>query len=58
MFKSKIRKKYTPVNPNFTTQKVGCKWVYITRTCWHDVTARKKFKLSDVINYETARTTT
>ena len=27
---------YTPVNPNFTIMKVGCKGVYITRTCNHD----------------------
>ena len=28
-----------PVNPHFTIIiKVGCKGVFITRTCWHDVT--------------------
>ena len=27
---------YTSVNPNFNTY-VGCRWVYITRTCYHNV---------------------
>ena len=26
----------TPVNPSFFYTKVGCKGVYITRTCLHD----------------------
>ena len=35
MFWGKNKKiMYTPVNPNFT--KVGCKGVYIARTCYHD----------------------
>ena len=28
---------YTPVNPSFT-KKVGCKGVFVTRTCFRDVT--------------------
>ena len=33
-FKAKIRKMYTPVNPNFTIYiKVECMGVYITRAC-------------------------
>ena len=28
---------YTPVNPIFTIIKVGCKGLFITRTCYHDV---------------------
>ena len=27
---------YTPVNPHFYYIKVGCKGVYIARTCLHD----------------------
>ena len=38
-FRAKIRKKmYTPVNPSFFYIKVGCKGVFISRTCFHDVT--------------------
>ena len=37
-FRAKNKKiMYTPVNPSFTIIKVGCKGVYITRTCYHDV---------------------
>ena len=25
-----------PCKPQFYYMKVGCKWVYITRTCYHD----------------------
>ena len=36
-FGAKIRKKYTPVNPNFTCYiKVGCKGFFVTRTCFRD----------------------
>ena len=36
MFCSQRKKKrYTPV-PKFHFIKVGYKWVYITRTCYHD----------------------
>ena len=30
---------YTPAHPSFTIYKVGCKGVYITQTCYHDVFA-------------------
>ena len=34
-FWSKNKKKYTPVNPSFTIYiKVGCKGVFVTRTCF------------------------
>ena len=37
MFKSKkIRKNEYPGKPQFYYIKVGCKGVYITRTCFHD----------------------
>ena len=38
MFKSKNKKQmYTPVTPILLVYiKVGCKGVYITRTCFHD----------------------
>ena len=29
---------YTPVNPNFFYIKVGCKGVFVTRTCFRDDT--------------------
>ena len=35
-FGAKIRKLYTPVNPQFYCIKVGCKGVLITRTCYPD----------------------
>ena len=36
-FKAKIRKNENPVNPSFTIYiKVGCKWVFVTRNCFHD----------------------
>ena len=36
-FGAKIRKKmYTPVHPQFHFIKVGCKGVFITRTCYPD----------------------
>ena len=37
MFWSKNKKKkYTPVNPSFFYIKVGCKGVFVTRTCFRD----------------------
>ena len=38
-FRAKIRRKCIPVpcKPQFYYIKVGCKGVYITRTCLHDV---------------------
>ena len=35
-FRAKIRKNEYPCKPQFSYIKVGCKGVYITRTCWHD----------------------
>ena len=35
-FGEKIRKKYTPVNPQFYYIKVECKGVFVTRTCFRD----------------------
>ena len=29
---------YTPIKPHFYYIKVGCKGVFITRTCYHDGT--------------------
>ena len=41
MFKSKNKKKHAyPCKPQFYYIKVGCKGVYITGTCLHDVLAR------------------
>ena len=36
-FRAKIRKNVYPCTPQFYYIKVGCKGVYITRTCFHDV---------------------
>ena len=44
MFWAKIRKYVHPCKPQFHYIKVGCKGVFITRTCLHDV-MRKKFGL-------------
>ena len=35
-FRAKIRKNVYPCKPQFYYIKVGCKGVYITRTCYHD----------------------
>ena len=35
-FRAKIRRKCIPCTPQFHYTKVGCKGVYITRTCYHD----------------------
>ena len=41
MFWSKNKKKYEyPSKPHFFYIKVGCKGVYITQTCFHDVHCR------------------
>ena len=37
-FRAKIRKNVYPCKPQFYYIEVGCKGVYITRTCNHDVT--------------------
>ena len=36
-FRAKIRKNKYPCKPQYYYVKVGCKGVYITRTCLHDV---------------------
>ena len=36
-FRAKIRKNVYPSKPQFYYIKVGCKGVYITQTCYHDV---------------------
>ena len=35
-FEAKIRKKLYPCKPQFYYIKVGCKGVFVTRTCFHD----------------------
>ena len=35
-FGAKIRKKVYPCKPQFYYIKVGCKGVFVTRTCFHD----------------------
>ena len=39
-FRVKTRKMNTPVNPSFTMIKVGCKGVFISRTCLHDANVK------------------
>ena len=36
-FRAKIRKNVYPGKPQFYYLKVGCKGVFVTRTCFHDV---------------------
>ena len=38
-FRAKIRKNVYPCTPQFHYIKVGCKGVFITRTCLHDMQA-------------------
>ena len=35
-FRAKIRKNEYPCKPQYNYMKVGCKGVYIKRTCYHD----------------------
>ena len=42
-FRAKIRKNVYPCTPQFYYTKVGCKGVYVTRTCFRD--DRKQLKL-------------
>ena len=35
-FRAKIRKNEYPGKPQFFYIKVGCKGVFVTRTCFHD----------------------
>ena len=41
-FRAKIRKKCIPCTPKFYYIEVGCKGVFITRTCLHDGTGAIK----------------
>ena len=41
MFSSKIKKHVYPCKPQFYYIKVGCKGLYNTRTCLHDVMFRR-----------------
>ena len=60
MFESKNKKIiYTPVNPSFTIIKVGCKGMYITRTCLHDESFLVHVNMSRIIRnllFEYAKT--
>ena len=38
--RAKIRKNVYPCTPQFHYTKVGCKGVFITRTCLHDENAK------------------
>ena len=44
-FRAKIRKNVYPCTPQFPYIKVGCKGVFITRTCLHDETNFDKLRL-------------
>ena len=41
-FRAKIRKNVYPCTPQFYYTKVGCKGVFVTRTCFRDVLAKLK----------------
>ena len=41
-FRAKIRKNVYPGKPQFYYVKVGCKGVFVTRTCFHDVIGSKQ----------------
>ena len=41
-FRTKIRKNVYSCKPQFNYIKVGCKGVFITRTCFRDVVFRRK----------------
>ena len=43
MFWSKNKKKVYPCKPQFYYIKVGCKGVFVTRTCFHDETLKFVF---------------
>ena len=44
MFWSKNKKKVYPCKPQFYYIKVGCKGVFVTRTCFRDVKRKSNFK--------------
>ena len=46
VFEQKLENKVYPSKPQFYYIKVGCKGVYITRTCLHDVTIIIIIKIS------------
>ena len=41
-FRAKIRKNVYPATPQFHYIKVGCKGVFVTRTCFRDARANEK----------------
>ena len=41
-FRAKIKNKVYPCKPQYYYIKVGCKWVFITRTCLHDKKTKRK----------------
>ena len=43
---------YTPINPRFYYIKVGCKGVFITRTCLHDGECELKKRLNFCKQYK------
>ena len=54
-FRAKIRKNVYPCTPQFHYIKVGCKGVYITRPCFHDVRVNgEKKKTTSLRIYDTS----
>ena len=51
-FRAKIRKKVYPCKPQFYYIKVGCKGVFITRTCLHDGECELKKRLNVCKQYK------
>ena len=45
-FKAKKRKNVYPCKPQFYYQKVGCKWVFIKRTCYPGDNSRTGCRLT------------
>ena len=51
MFWNKNKKKVYPCKPQFYYIKVGCKGVFVTRTCFRDVMDFCKLYTSVIIHY-------
>ena len=49
-FRAKIRKNVYPCKPQFYYIKVGCKGMFVTRTCFRDVTFYQHFQISFCFN--------
>ena len=47
-FRAKIRKNVYPSKPQFDYIKVGCKGVFVTRTCFHDVLLHVEWQRFDI----------